>query len=79
MTSLDGYPYHIILYGGAKGKNLTSRVVIVLIIETKNFKSNLAFDNCHSSMKLLSLLNALEIQTVCKARADQVGDPRLDQ
>ena len=44
--------YHIIPYGGAKGnggtpgKNLTGRVVIDLIVETKNFKPSLVFDNC---------------------------------
>ena len=65
LTSLDGYPYHIMPYGGAKGlggtpgKNHTSKVVIDLIVETKNFKPNL--DNCLSSMKLLRLLNSLEM------------------
>ena len=83
LTSSNGYPYHITPYGGAKGiagtsgKDLTSRVVIDFALETKCFKTNLAFDNWYASTKLLSLLNTLEIPTVCTARADRIGNVPL--
>ena len=48
LTSSDGYSYHIIPYCGAKGiagtpgKDLTSRVVIELIIEIKKYRNKLS-------------------------------------
>ena len=58
--SSDGYPYHIILYCGARRivgkpeKDLTSLVLI---------------DNWYVSTKVMSFLNALKIPAICTARA----------
>ena len=80
LTSSDHIiPYHIIPCCGAKGiagtpgKDLTYRVVIEFILEMKNTKANLAFDNWYASTKLMSLLNAFKIPTICTARVDPVG------
>ena len=78
LTSTDGYPYHVIPYSGAKwlagtlGKGLTSRVVIDFLSEFNGVKPNLAIDNWYKSTKVLSILTALGIQTVCTARVDRL-------
>ena len=79
LRSSDGCPYHVIPYSGAKGfagtagKDLTSRVVIGFLTEFNGVKPNLAFRNWYTPNKLLSILTALDIPTVCKARADPWG------
>ena len=69
----DGYPYHLII-GGTPGKDLTLRVVLDLVLKCDNGIGNLAFDNWYSSTRLLSILTAMEVPTVCTARADRVGN-----
>ena len=79
LTRSDGYSYHIIPYCGAKeiagipGKDLTSRAVIEFILKMKNTEANLTFDNWYASAKLMSLLNALKIPTICTVRANHVA------
>ena len=76
LTNSDGYPYHVIPYSGDKGlagtpgKYLTSRVVIDFLTELNGAKPNLAFDNWHTSTKLLSILTALDKPTTCTVRVE---------
>ena len=80
LTSSDGSPYHAIPYSGAKGlagttgKDLTSWVVMDFLTEFNGAKSNLAFDKWYTSTKLLSILTALDIPTVCTASVDRLGN-----
>ena len=80
FTSSDGYPYILIPYAGAKGvggtpgKDLTLRVVTELVLKSYEGLGNLTFDNWYSSAKLISLVTAFDIPTICTARADRVGD-----
>ena len=79
LKNSDGYPYHVIPYAGAKGldgtpgKDFTSSVVIDFLTEFNGVKPNLAFDNWYTSTKLLSILTASDIPTVCTARVDRLG------
>ena len=79
LTSSNGYPYHVIPYPGAEGlagtpgKDLTPRVVTDFLAELNGVKPNLAFDNWYTCTKLLSVLIALDIPTVCTARIDCLG------
>ena len=76
LTNSDGYPYHVIPYSrdkglaGTPGKYLTSRVVIDFLTELNGAKPNLAFDNWHTSTKLLSVLTALDKPTACTVRVE---------
>ena len=55
--------------------HLLNRVVIDFLTELNGVKPNLAFDNWYTSTKLLSVLTALDIPTVCTARVDCLGTP----
>ena len=78
LASLNSCHYHLISYYGAKGivgtpgKDLTSRVVIEFLLEYKNGEANIAFDNWHALTKLMSILNALNMHTICTAWTDHV-------
>ena len=81
LTCSDGFPYHVIPYSGSgakglagtPGEDLTSRVEIDFLTAFNGFKQNLGFDNWSTSTKLLSILTALDIPTVCTARVDRLG------
>ena len=79
LASSDGYPYLLVPYAGAKGiggtpgKDLTVRVVTELVLKCYKGIGNLTFDNWFSSAKLLNLLTALDIPTICTARTDRIA------
>ena len=84
LTSADGYPYILISYVDAKGiagtpgKDLTVRVVSDMVLQSKDGIGNLTYDKWYSSAKLMSILTALRIPTICTARPDRVdGTPVL--
>ena len=59
--------------GGGAGKDLTLRVVIDLVLECDSGIGNLSFENWYSSVKLMSLLTAMEVPTIYTARSDRIG------
>ena len=79
ISSSDGYPYKLIPYsrvkgiGGTPGKDLTLHVVIDLVLKCDSGIGNLSFDNWYSSAKLMSLLTAMEVPTICTAKSDRIG------
>ena len=58
---------------GTPGNDLTIRVVTDLVLRCYNGIGNLSFDNWYSSARLMSLLTAMGIPTVCTARPDRIG------
>ena len=83
LASSDGYPYHIIPYSGAKGvggtpgKDLTGRVVSNLVLQCKEGFGKLTFDNWYASTKLMSLLIAMDIPTICAVRDDRIEEVEI--
>ena len=83
LASSDGYPYHMIPYSGAKGvgrtpgKDLTVRVVSNLVLQYKEGIGNLTFDNWYASTKLMPLLTAIDIPTICTVRDDRIGEVQI--
>ena len=83
LASSDGCLYHIIPYSGAKGvggtpgKDLTVRVVSNLVLQCKEGIGNLTFDNWYASVKLMLLLTAMDIPTICTERDDHIGEVQI--
>ena len=83
LASSDRYWCHIILYSGVKGvggtpgKDLTVSVVSNLVLQCKEGIGNFTFDNWYASIKLMSLLTAMDIPTICTGRDDHSGEGQI--
>ena len=58
-------------------KDLTVRVVADLVLTCKEGLGNLTFNNWYASTKLMSLLTAMEIPTICTVRYNRIGDTQI--
>ena len=82
MASSDGCPYHIPdsgtkEVGGTPGKDLTVRIVSNLVLQCKEGIGNLTFDNWYASLKLMLLLTAMDIPTICAVRDNCIGEVQI--
>ena len=80
ICSDDDHPYFIDPYCGAKygggkaSKNLTSRPVIDCILEIDNWDDkDVYFDNCLTSLSLISILKEHGVRATRTVRADRLG------
>ena len=62
---------------GTPGKDLTVRVVSNLALQCKERIGNLTFDNWYASTKLISLLLAMDIPTICTVRDERIGEVQI--
>ena len=79
LASSDGYSYHLIPYSGAKGlggtpqKDVIVQIVADLVLTCHEGIGNLTSDNWYAYSKLILLLIAMNVPTICTVHVDHIG------